>query len=234
MRLFLPCVLTAALVALTATAPASTVLTYSTSGFELPDISPDTVSITSPSGWSEVSNKGYFHVMFRDGTASEGEQYVEIRTPVDDDGGFDYGLLLDNTTPIVYQPGRLYRVSTDVRLGEVTPTSGRFTLRIETPIHQGRDLQIIPSFDVLTDIPDSDDWLTLKTDWFAPSADALGDNMRIQIQVGNLANAGSGIQFDNVFVEEMAVIPEPLTLAGLLLGGGCLGGYLKRRRGLPR
>ena len=47
MRLFLPCVLTAALVALTATAPASPVLSYSTSGFELPALSPDTASLTS-------------------------------------------------------------------------------------------------------------------------------------------------------------------------------------------
>lgn len=201
------------------------ILPIDNGSFESPDISPDTESVTSPSNWAEVTNKGYFHVLFRDGEASDGEQYVEMRTPVDDDSGFDYGLFLDDTTPVVYEADLMYRVSVDVRLGEVTPTGGNVVLRIETPIGQGRDSQTIPSFDIGTDIPDSDNWTTISTPWFTPTLDAVGDNMRIQIQVGNLPNADSGVQFDNVRVE---AIPEPTTLS--LLGLAALGVLRRRRR----
>jgi len=52
------------------------------------------------------------------------------------------------------------------------------------------------------------------------------DELRINI-VSLDYSGGLGYTVDNI---QLAAVPEPLTLAGLVLGVGCLGGYLRRRR----
>jgi hypothetical protein len=208
--------------AISAGSAAGAIIPIGFDSFESPTLDPDTEVDQVPTGWIQNSGSGMdaHHVMFRNDTASDGDQYVEVRT----DNGENGWVKLLRFPGLTYEADKQYRVSVDVRLGEVTPTGGRVQLKIET---RGREIQASPIFHIGSDIVDSDQWQTIGTDWFTPGVEAVGDDMRFDFQLNNLPEVGSGVQFDNVVFE---VVPEPGALMLMATGLTAVYGLRRRRR----
>lgn len=182
-------------------------------GFEEPSIAPEARVEKSPKGWVAAVGT-YTHVLHRGEDDPEGKQYLELVADRDNERGKPtLGLALQHSTPVVYEAGKEYRVKVDARLGEQAPTGGRLTMRIETPVKAGRNVQAQKHADI-RDGGIEKEWTTIATDWFAPNAGALTDEgdaqekadgkpdrMRIQLQVTNFPKQGDGIHLDNVTVE---------------------------------
>jgi hypothetical protein len=190
--------------------------------FESPDISPDESRTSGVSGWEFVDRAGpdYSTILFRGDDATDGDQYLEIRTDADDPNVSDVTYLVRDDVGVVFDADLNYRVLFDYRAGNTPPGGLNFTFKVETSIDQGRDRLATENLGAGSFTAD---WQTLQTDWFTPVVGGddptAGDDMRLQLVVKNLDGAGAGVQFDNIRVEF-----EPLFVLGDFDGNGAVNG----------
>ena len=141
--------------------------------------------------------------------------------------------------------------NTKLWFGNNAGQSGAPTWGLEDPRPTNSTVEITPGTHFVVQQVVYDGTTPVKWMWVDPDfstlgganlnqADAILQNMR-----GNSGNRLSGAFFavedrwslevdeyriGNTFADVSPVIPEPLTVAGLILGGGGLAGYLRRRR----
>ena len=164
---------------------------YPSGSFEGPVIAGTEEAVT-PSGWNPRTFNGadYFTVLRNDGEASDGDQYVELRTSVDDPAGKQIGLIINYHAPFFLEEDMQYRVLADMRYGEVAPTAVAISLSSK---------QLGSRWFNVGDL--SADWATLETGWGTPDPDEIGVKLQVQFQCNEIANANAGVQVDNIRIE---------------------------------